>query len=385
MAKTPSRKPRETARASSKIRPPKHPKTHLTPPKTAKNAPREQKSPQKPSFRTKIQSLKSKFSTFRSQHVCPHRSFRRSYREDYLRRTNTPGLLSHAVLTFKSIFSHWRTFLPFILLMVFFYIILVGLMSEEFYQQFQSAIDASSEELDMGKLGNFTKAGFILLQTVTTGGLSAGKDDAQMLFTIALFLIMWLVAIFLFRHYRAGHHPKLRDALYNALTPLLSTFVIFVVIFIEAIPLMFVIITYSAAVMTGFLTTPFYALVYFIFAALMTLLSAYLLSSSLMALVAVTAPGMYPLPALIAVSDLMSGRRIKFILRLLYLIFVIALIFVITMMPVIVLDLFLKSWFSWMSGWPIVPFCLLLVTCFAFIYAASYLYTYYSWLIDCKE
>lgn len=253
------------------------------------------------------------------KHVRLHRSFKRSYREDYLRKTSTPGLLSHAMLTFKEIFRHWRVFVPFIALMMILYIILVGLMSEDFYVGFQTALDDSSESLAMGELGNFTKAGFLLISTITSGGLTSGMDDTGVFFTIGLFLIMWLVTIYLIRRFRAGKNPKLRDGLYNALAPLLSTFVIFAVIFIEAIPLMLVIITYSAAVLTNFLATPFYALVYFIFAALMILLSCYLLSSSLMALVAVTSPGLYPFTALMAASDMMAGRRVKFILRLLYL------------------------------------------------------------------
>lgn len=200
----------------------------------------------------KVKSLKSKIHEARSKHLHLHKSFHRSYREDYIRETKTPGLLSHAMLTFKTIFAHWRTFLPFIILMMVLYIVAVGLMSEDFYLQFQDAIDDTSVEIAGGKIGNFAKAGLLLLSTITTGGLDAGMDEVQTLFMIILFLIMWLVTIFLLRHFLAGEKLKLRDALYNALSPLLSTLLIFIVIFIQALPLMLVIITYSAAVATGF-------------------------------------------------------------------------------------------------------------------------------------
>lgn len=336
-------------------------------------------------LKSKWRRLKIRIQSFRSKHLHPHKSFRRSYREDYARETHTPGLLSHAVITFQTFFKYWRTFVPFILLMVVLYIFGVGLMSEEFYQDFQATIDESSMEIAGGKIGNFAKAAMILLSTITTGGLDTGMGEAQNIFMLLLFLIMWLVTIFLVRHFLAGEKPKLRDGLYNALGPLLSTFLIFVVMFIQAIPIMLVIITYAAALATNFLATPFYALVYFIFASLMILLSCYLLSGSLMALVAVTAPGMYPLTALYAASDLMSGRRIKFIIRLIYLVLVVALIFVVVMLPIILLDLWLKSIWDWLAGWPFVPFCLLVVTCFVFIYATIYIYYYYRWLLDYKE
>lgn len=335
--------------------------------------------------KTYLMRQKANWQEFRKDRVRLHRSFRRSYREDYMRKTETPGLLSHAMTTFQVIFKHWRTFLPFIGIMTAMYIVLVGLMSEDLYQQFQDSIDDSSAELANGKVSNFAKAGLLLISTVTTGGLSTGMGEVQIVFMLLLFLIMWLTTIYLLRHFLAGGKPRLRDGLYNALSPLISTLLVFVVIFIQAIPLMLVIITFSAAKLTNFLETPFYALVYFIFASLMILISIYLLSSSLIALVAVTAPGVYPMRALFSASDLMAGRRTRFILRVLYLIVVVTLIYVITITPVILLDMWLKSIWEWIYGVPIVPFCLLIVTCFVFIYATTYFYRYYRWLLDYQE
>lgn len=328
-----------------------------------------------------IAKIREKRAKYRKNHVVLHRSFRRSYREDYQRETNVPGLLNHAMTTFGVVFKHWKTFLPFILLMAVFYIVLVGLMSEDFYQELQATIDSSSGE----SLGNFAKSGLLLLSTITTGGLTTSKDDIGFVFTIILFLIMWLVTIYLLRKWYSGAKPKLRDALYNSLTPLISTLLVFLVIFIQCIPAMLVAITLSAARVTGFLSTPFYALVYFIFAAVMLLITGYLLASSLMALVAVTVPGVYPMAALTTASDLMASRRIKLIIRVVYLIFVAIIVYIITMLPVMLIDLWLKGIWSWIANVPIVPFCLLVVTCFVFIYATTYLYRYYRWLLDYKD
>ncbi len=326
-----------------------------------------------------------KVSQARARRYRPHKTFRRSYREDYHRQTKVPGILEHIVLTFRMIFSHWKTFLPFILLMMAGYILLVGLMSEDFYRQFQDSIEITEAEQASGEIGNFAKAGLLLISTVTTGGLNSSIDEVGTVFMVILFLIMWLVTIFLVRHFLVGKHPKLRDGLYNALGPLLSTFVVFAAIFIQAIPMMLVLITYSAAVATGFLSTPFYALIYFLFAALMLLISLYCFSSSLIALAAVTAPGLYPMRALGTASDLMMGRRIHFIIRLFALLITIVIIYVIIMMPVILLDLVLKNAWSFLESWPIVPFMLLFTTCFVFIYFTTYIYQYYRWLLDYQE
>lgn len=369
MAKTVSKKSSKVDKKSQKV----NPKASKS--KTTKQLPKSKL----------LRSLKLRWHTWRQARVNPHKSFRRSYREDYQRQTNTPGLLEHAVTTFQIIFKYWRTFLPFILLMAVAYIILVGLMNEDLYLQFQDAVDETNAEIAGGKIGNFAKAGLLLLSTVTTGGLTTAMGETQTVFMVFLFLTMWLTTIYLMRHFMAGGKPKLRDGLYNALSPFISTLLVFCIIFIQAIPAMLVVITYSAAVSTNFLSTPFYALVYFIFAALMFLISAYLLSSSLLALVAVTAPGVYPIQALSSASDLMNGRRVKFGLRVIYLLFVVGLTYAVIMTPIILLDLWLKSIWEFLAGWPIVPFFLLLVTCFIFIYATIYLYRYYRWLLDYQE
>lgn len=352
---------------------------------TKKSTQPKPKSLSKNYFIRQAQVARAKFKRYRSERVRLHKSFKRSYREDYVRKTSTPGLLNHAVTTFQVIFKNWKVFLPFIGIMVVLYIILVGLLSENLYQQFQDAINESNAELAGNELGNFAKASLLLISTVATGGFDSGMDEVGMVFMVELFLVMWLVTIFLLRHYYSGSRPKLRDALYDAMAPFISTILIFVIIFLQAIPIMLVLITYSAAISTNFLATPFYALVYFIFAALMILLSLYMLSSSLMALTAVTAPGVYPGVALGSAADITAGRRTRIIIRLFYLILVVALIYIVTMLPVILIDLGLKSALSWLEGVPIVPFFLLVVTCFVFVYATAYIYRYYRWLLDYDE
>lgn len=306
-----------------------------------------------------------------------HQSFKRSYREDYARKLEVPGLTHHAVDSFRLMFRNWKLFIPLIIFAVVFNVVLVGLMSEETYVTFQQALDNTNNAVMNGNAGNLAKAGLLLVSTITSGGFNSSLSEVQIVFAVISFLLIWLITIYLCRHLVAGKKVKLRDGFYNALTPLIATFVIFVVAFLQMIPIFVVVITYSAAVQTDFLSTPFYALVYFIFASLMILLSGYLLSSTLMALVAVTAPGLYPLAALRTASDIMAGRRIRFIIRLLFLIFIVALVWVIIMLPIIVTDMFLKAHISWMEGWPIVPIFLQIMTCFSFVYVSIYLYLYY--------
>ena len=321
----------------------------------------------------------------RARRLTLHKSFKRSYREEYERPLEMPGLMSHSVSCFKIIFRNWKIFIPMIFWIALLNVLLVGLMNEETYQSFQDALDSQSLELAGNKIGNVAKASLLLISTITTGGLTNGMSEVQQVFAILLFAITWLTTIYLVRHLLAKHKVKMRDGFYNALAPLISTLLVVAVVFLELIPIFIVIITYSAAVTTEFLNTPFYALVYFIFAALMVLLSVYLLSSSLIGLVAVTAPGVYPMVALRTASNLVYGRRVKLMIRLVFLILTLGVTWIVVGLPLILLDMALKSSFDQLAGIPFISIVLLVMTTFSVIYTATYLYLYYRRMLNYDE
>ena len=242
-----------------------------------------------------------------------------------MRELNVPGMGQHIYEAFKMFCSNWKIFVPFL--------VLVGVLEA--------------------------------LVTQLTYETTA-------VFTILIFLMIWLTTIFLVRHIKAGHKVTLRDGLYNAMTPLLSSLVVFVVIVVECIPLFLLVIAYSAAVETEFLTMPFYALMFFTFAGLMLTLSGYLLSSSLIALLAVSAPGMYPMEALATASELMMGRRIRFILRVIALLLVVGVICAVFILPLAI--------FKVPMG--VISIIAAFVGCFSAIYVTIYLYLYYRYLLD---
>lgn len=313
------------------------------------------------------------------------KSFKRSYREDYVRELEVPGMMYHILNTFRLIFKNWKIFLPFLAIMVILMIGMVGLMSENTYTEIQKVIDQTAAEQG-ANIGTFAKSGILLISTVFTGGLSANAGAGAGVLVALLFLIIWLVSIFVIRHRMAGTEITLRDALYNSLSPLLSTFVVLVVAILQAIPVMLLVIAYSAAIETHFLDTPFYAFLFLAFAILMLLLSGYLLSSTIVALVSVSVPGMYPSEALRTSSEVMAGRRIRFILRMIALLIALAFMWFIVMMPLILFDLFMQQ-FEWTMFVPFIPICLVIMSCFTGIYIAVYFYTYYRWILkfDTKE
>lgn len=260
------------------------------------------------------------------------RSFKRSYHEDYYREASLPGITEHVVKSFSILTKNYKIFLPLLIAIVIISIATVGLNG--------------------------------IIDQISTG-----------VFATLIFLIIWLTTIFALRHVLAKHQLTFRDALYNAMTPLLSVFVVLLVIAVQCLPIIILIVAYSAAVETDFLSMPFYALLFFVFALLMILMSGYMLSSSLIALVAVTAPGLYPLVALKNASDLMTGQRIKFILRLIALAVLVVLVWAIIVLPLKVIG----------APETAVAVVQTIVFCACFMYNTTYLYLYYRWMLDAEN
>ena len=353
-----------------------------------RQAERQQKKLQKQEQKQKRQLAREKKQLIKKQdEVRLHRSFKRSYYEDYQRKTELPSLTSQANAAFKMFFKFWKIFLPLLLIFVGLYIFLIGAMSENTLADVKANVEQTNKDVADGKIGTVGKAGLTLLGIISTGGLTT-MNDAQVVIAVLLFTIIWLVTIYLARHLLAGHQEiKMRDGFYSALSPLVSTLVVGLIIFLEAVPIMLTIIVFQVALTTEFLSTPFYALLFFMFAALMITLSLYLLSSSFFAIIVVSAPGLYPLTAVRMAKNLIMGRRLRFLIRVFYLVIIVALLYLLLLMPAIILDGALKSQFTWFaeSKIPFVAIIQLTITVFIFIYLSIYFYLFYRALLDYND
>lgn len=353
-----------------------------------RQAERQQKKLQKQEQKQKKQLAREKKQLIKKQdEVRLHRSFKRSYYEDYQRKTELPSLTSQASAAFKMFFKFWKIFLPLLLIFVGLYIFLIGAMSENTLADVRANVEQTNKDVADGKIGTVGKAGLTLLGIISTGGLTT-MNDAQVVIAVLLFTIIWLVTIYLARHLLAGHQEiKMRDGFYSALSPLVSTLVVGLIIFLEAVPIMLTIIVFQVALTTEFLSTPFYALLFFMFAALMITLSLYLLSSSFFAIIVVSAPGLYPLTAVRMAKNLIMGRRLRFLIRVFYLVIIVALLYLLLLMPAIILDGILKAQFAWLadSKIPFVAIIQLTITVFIFIYLSIYFYLFYRTLLDYND
>lgn len=312
----------------------------------------------------------------------PHRSFQLTRRRDYARPLRLPGYFAFTLEVSRTL---WRRKWTFVWLGIIFLVLTIafGLLgSQDTYKQFGELLQGSEPEgLFGGITGELGKAGILLL-TITTTGISAELSDTQRIVAVLFSLYAWLTVVWLLRNILAGKKVKLRDGLYTAGAPILSTFLIFVVLLVQLVPAAIAIIVATAGWESGFIQEGAASMAAGLGLTLIVVASLYWVVNTFFALVVVTLPGMYPFRALAIAGDLVVGRRLRLLYRIVWLFITVLSWWVVIMIPVILLDGLLKSKFTQIEWVPAVPFFMLVMSTFTIIWTAAYIYLLYRKVVD---
>ncbi|MEP6710239.1 MAG: hypothetical protein ABJA64_00795 [Candidatus Saccharibacteria bacterium] len=327
----------------------------------------------------RIEAIQTRRRAFLSRR--PHRSFRRTQRRDYTRSLKLPGYWAFTNHVRRTLWRHKKIMTYLVVTYGLLSAIFVGLASQDTYSTLSDTLQATSGDIFQGNLGEVGKAGLLLL-TGLTGSFNTTPTEAQQIYAVIFGLLAWLTTVWLLRGLLAGQKPKLRDGIYNAGAPIITTFLVLMVLAIQLLPLALATIVFSAAVSSGFIEDGVAAMALTIGALLLVTLSLYWVTSTLIALVVVTLPGMYPMQAIKTAGDLVVGRRLRLLLRLLWVFFVTAVIWIIIMVPIILFDAWIKSLLPTILWVPIVPVTLLTVSSFALVWSASYVYLLYRRVVE---
>lgn len=323
-----------------------------------------------------IDAYKSNLNDLRARR--PHRSFRLTYRRDYKRSLKLPCYIAFTREVWRTLWQNKRLFGSLILAYSLISALLVGIASQDTYSQIQSIVDQSSQSFFTGAWGELGKAALLLVSGVT-GSFMPELTEGQQIYSGFLVLMTWLATVWLLRALFAGTKPRLRDALYSSGSPIIATILVLFFVIIQSLPLAAAFIIYSivAASLTGVLS-----MVFWIAASLLAVLSLYWITGSFMALIIVTLPGMYPWQAIRSAGDLVIGRRLRVLYRIVWLLMTIFVVWVITVIPVILLDKWLMGIIPALKSAPVVPVVLLLVTSFVTVWSSAYVYILYRKVVD---
>ncbi len=306
----------------------------------------------------------------------PHRSFRFTKRRDYVKSFKLPGYIAFTKSVIKTLWQNRKKFILVIFLYSLLMIVMVGITSEETFSALRSAIESSSGGFFEGTFGEIEKSGILFL-TALTGGISNELTDAQQIYAGIILIMAWLTNVWLLRSILAGHKIKVRDALYSAGAPILPTLIVSLLFLVQLIPIGLAFVGYGAAVATGLLSGGVEAMMFWVAASLLAIMSIYWITGTIISLVVVTLPGMYPFKAIKIGGDLVVGRRLKILLRFIWMLLFLVLIWAIILIPIILLDGWLKNTWDVIDWLPTVPIFTLILSSFSVVWISSYVYLLY--------
>jgi hypothetical protein len=311
----------------------------------------------------------------------PHRSFQLSRRRDYVRSLELPGYIAFTHYVNKTIWSNRTLFLGLAIIYLVLFALLIGVGSQETYSMLTNSLQEVAVSITGGDLSQIGLAGALFL-TIATVGITESPTESQQIYITLLGLMVWLTAVWLLRNKLAGHSVKLRDGLYNAGAPIIPLFLVTLVLLLQLIPILVAVIGYEAATASGLLVGGVEAMLFWVAAVLLGLLSFFWATSTIFALVIATLPGMYPMKALRSAGDLVLGRRVRIVLRWAWMFVVLAFTWAVILIPLILIDQWVKSIWPVLVDVPVIPAVLALLGAVSVIWVSSYVYLLYRKVVD---
>jgi hypothetical protein len=305
----------------------------------------------------------------------PHRSFRRTRRRDYRRSLRLPGYIAFTHYVNRVLWNNKGLFLSMIILYALIIIFLGIITSQSTYDSIGKLVSESLGKIFDGGVGPLLNAGMLTFSSLAIDTTSLRAEQGVML--ALLVLMTWLTAVWLLREILLGLKPKLRDGLYNATAPLISTSVVLLILLIQLSPVGIMALAYSALVSVHILTEGFGMMLFGLLAASVLTLVLYWVTSTIIALVVVALPGMYPLRAIQAASDLVVGRRLRIMLRIVWAFVYSSVVWCVVMVSLVLLERGLSSKLKWLESVPIVPFAGAFMMALLFVWLAAYIYLLY--------
>ena len=306
--------------------------------------------------------------------VTPHRSFYLTTHAQSVRQINISGYLRFVHEVGRTIWDNKWLYFKALVILTLTLLTVIGLGVHSSYVDMRDALN----EVDLNWF--FRLVGMVTQAILTS--MDVANANNRML-SIMLLIISWMALIYIVRHISGGRTKlKLRDALYNSSGSLLSILIIIMVMAIQLLPLAIVMISYSAVSGAGYINEGIAIenMAAWCIITIVGILTIYWMITGMLSLITVTIPGIYPLRAYFETSVLVSGRRVKILLRVLMMLVPLALVWIIVLIPTVLIDNALK-----LMNFPLVQIITTLLVAASLIWISVYLYMLYRRLLDSPE
>ncbi|PLS81778.1 hypothetical protein CYG49_01380 [Candidatus Saccharibacteria bacterium] len=320
------------------------------------------------SARSAVRAIGRQIATLRRRlQTSSHRSFRLTKR---YKVSKAKGPITGSFRLFKAalqlIKRNYRLFLPLVAIYLIVYWLFIGFPSQEAYE---NATRTATES------GNVIASIGAQILGATQGTFLQPQAPVDQFAVTLLGLIFWLTFIWAVRHISAGNRISVREALYNSSTPLVTTLVVLAIIALQLIPAsiggLVLFYVFGSGSVSGV-----EAMLFAIGGFLLVVLSLYFVLHSLMALIIVTLPNMFPLESLTNAKQLVADRRVTLLRRLIGLAFCLSLLWVVVLLPLIIINTFID-----LGPVPLVPLAIDILSALNLPISVVYLYLLYRDLL----
>lgn len=227
-------------------------------------------------------------------------------------RPKLPNVFQLLKAALRMLARNWKLFGGILLV----YVVLNLLFVQTLAGMDVSSVKASLDQLFQGHNGRLTAA--TALSSYVLGASGSTSSDGAV-YELMFLLIISLALIRALRELYDNRTPRIRDAFYEGMFPLVPFVLVLLVVAVELIPMTVGATLYATVLNGGIAIYLFEKIIWTIVFAAFCFVTLYLVASSLIALYIATQPGMTPVRALRAANKVTHGRRLKVLGRLLFL------------------------------------------------------------------
>lgn len=260
--------------------------------------------------------------------------------------------------------QHWKIFGGITLVYLLLTLLLVSgfgsrLDVPELKTELQNIFTGSTADLTTG----LTLFGLLL------GTTNAAASEGGAAYQSMIIIMISLAVIWTLRQVMASQPASVRDAFYKGMYPLVPFVLILLIMGLQLIPFFIGTVMYTAAGSAGVASTLLEQVIWGTLLFLLTLVSLYMLTSSVLALYIVTLPNMRPLAALRSARGLVRHRRWTVMRKILFLPVILLVIGAVITVPLV------------LFAAPIAHWVFLVLTMSALVVSHAYIYSLYRELL----
>jgi len=304
----------------------------------------------------------------------PHKSFVRTRKRDKIRQPKIEGYIAFPWYVLRILWNRKWVYLRLILTLSVMTVIFIGALQVSNLTSANGVLDSLNSG---GNVFGPVMRAALTVGTSFTGALNSNLSDVQYIYVSVLVILGLLTVVWLLRHQLAGNKLKVRDGLYNSAGPIAAEYVLLGVGIAQIIPAAVAMLIYVTATASGLIDGGIETALFSVALFLIIVLTLYFMTTTLFAMFIATIPGTYPMKAYKAARKIVSGQRLRLLLRLSWMLILVLIASFLVLVPIVIIANSVGGGNSW-----VIPIAYQLAIITSIVYSTAYGYLLYRRMID---